>query len=232
MTWINTPLFDMDGRDTAERIIKSGACCVCRCIQGTWRRVEDNILVPSRGKPTLGFWERNRSLTKVQMKEIAIKEAGLWNSLACHYGRDLLVIKSVPLLPLLERQTLLLKFFLEAEDNPDPGQPGTFLCQHCDKRMPLTKRCTKHGCKEDCSFAVWCFDCAWVYTNGVWKGEIGVRSSNALNPRTSTIGMFKFGCEGCQQRGMYRRFDGQVLDDTHGFCYSASLQWVASLTKE
>jgi hypothetical protein len=228
-TWMGTSLFDQEGRwSYSERIIKSGACVLCKCIQGTWKQVADDALVPSQGLATHGYWERNNTLQGKQVKEVAIKDLVQWNCLAVFYDRPSLVVTSVPLPTVVECQAIQLRFLVDQELNEDPDFPGTFVCVQCSNRVALKKKCRKATCKDGCDYSILCFGCAWAYTEGIKSGKVEGVKSNRYNLLARTVGDIKFKCESCGERGLFRRFDGEVLDGTLGFCYSPSMRWRAS----
>ena len=221
-TWMDTSLFDPDGRHSiSERIVKSGACALCKCIQGTWKQVADKSDVPS----THGFWERNNTREGKQVKEVAVKDLALWNCLALFYGRRSLVVDSIPVSPILRCQKIQLQFLVEQEVNENPSLPGMFVCGRCSKVTSLKEKCKKVTCTEACKFSVLCFHCAWTYTEGIISGSVTGVTSNKQNLLSPTVGEIKFSCESCGKRGLFRRFDGEVLDGPAGFCSSPSIEW-------
>ena len=169
LTWMTTAIFDDEGRSSIrERVFKSGVCYVCKEIQGTWTRECDGTKIPSRGKRTFGFWERNQTLTGQQVKEVRILNGSLWNCLAIHYRRPSQVITSFNVLSKKERHRLLLAFFLEHAEGTQSGSPRRdFTCRSCATQTSLEKRCIRFSCPMDCKYRIFCFECAWKYTRAI-----------------------------------------------------------------
>jgi hypothetical protein len=106
----------------------------------------------------------------------------------------------------------------------------------------VSKACRKDSCPATCSFKKTCFDCAWAYTAATKedKGKVAARRLNLLGAinlnrdkaTTLEIGQVKFKCEGCQERGIYRRLDREVLVFASGFCAHLAREGATTETEE
>jgi hypothetical protein len=244
---MSTALFDPEGRaGEIERIVKSGTCVTCRCIQGTWKRVSDNNTVKGRHGVVVGHWERNRLLgsdVAEQILQVRITSAQVWNSLVFHYRMH----TSMQLTPVVElsaeqHHSILLEFFVSQVETGITNRQGNFTCSTCQRRVHVSKACRKDSCPATCPFKQMCFNCAWAYTAATKedKGEVadrrlnllGAINSNRDKSTTLAIGQVKFKCEGCQERGIYRRLDREVLDSASGFCAHLAREGATTETEE